>query len=275
MTTDLNNILTALAAAKAAQEAVPVLEERNRNLVAELDGKRDHVQRIELTLQERDARINELSEKLRSVEAERDQYGFRELEANDKVAALVRSIRAVMGECEGVLATVETGFVPRKELEARLTAAADANATHEENHRAKDAQIDHLTAELQREKDAYQRSVREAEQRDRELREASEPMPMGDMQGTAEPNFMGHEPAPVYRAETAPEVAAPTDPTPQQYAGSHSENISTSETASSPDQPPVETAPATTPSDSPPTDYRGHHYGDWHWDWNANRYTKL
>lgn len=315
MTTDLNNILTALAAAKAAQEAVPVLEERNRNLVAELDGKRDHVQRIELTLQERDARINELSEKLRSVEAERDQYGFRELEANDKVAALARSIRAVMGECEGVLATVETDFVPRAKLEQQLSASKDEAMrlvedvetlkVERDKHMARAAEWQHKVGDLQVEVE--------------DLRKykpvAPEPMPMGDMQGThderlvhpldregswssgeADPHPFGEhgggtaqptlEPvsftgfAP--RQETAPEVAA--SPTPTPYSDGHGgspesapigiEHTSTSSPVPA-EQPAMETPPAATPSDSPPTEYRGPTIGDWHWNYGTGRYDRL
>lgn len=89
-------------------EATRRLPEVERELVemrsaSSRDG--DTIARLERKLMDRSAEIDELKSKLRSVEAERDDAGFRQLEAEDKSNALrdvVEGVLSTLGETLGI-----------------------------------------------------------------------------------------------------------------------------------------------------------------------------
>lgn len=90
-------------------EATRRLPELERELAdfretARRDG--DTIARLEIKLQQRNGEISDLQAKLRSVEAERDDAGFRQLEAEDKVNGLRKAVTnalATLGQAFAVI----------------------------------------------------------------------------------------------------------------------------------------------------------------------------
>ena len=95
MTEHGHNFIREIAEAYRALEAEPTLKETINKLEAECENYFKTVQRLELLAIDRKSEIEALNTKLRSVEAERDEAGFRHLEAEDKVATLVRTFQTV------------------------------------------------------------------------------------------------------------------------------------------------------------------------------------
>lgn len=84
----VHEILSAITEAKVALDREPQLTSRILELERSLNQSQQHAQAIELKLLERNDTIDQLSSKVRSLEVERDDMGFRELEAQDKLDAL-------------------------------------------------------------------------------------------------------------------------------------------------------------------------------------------
>jgi hypothetical protein len=104
---DINSFLSSMVEAKRALDAEPQYQARIRELEQKLsiDGH---------TIAQREQRIHELKQaedslvqKLRSVEAERDDAGFRALEEADKVQAMLTLMRSFIGDAIRCVATVE------------------------------------------------------------------------------------------------------------------------------------------------------------------------
>ena len=116
MTTDnMNNFATTLVEMAKAHEQLPALQAEINNLNTQLNTAQDTVQSRELRIIDLNTQIEALNAKLRSVEAERDDASFRELEAEDKVAALTQSLRTVfssVGETLKAAQPVEVRLEP-------------------------------------------------------------------------------------------------------------------------------------------------------------------
>jgi hypothetical protein len=104
---DISAVLLSISEAKRALDAEPQYRRHIHELEQKLiiDGQ---------TIASREQRIHELKQseealqaKLRSVEAERDEAGFRALEESDKVSALSTLVRSYVGDCLKTLAAVE------------------------------------------------------------------------------------------------------------------------------------------------------------------------
>lgn len=109
---DISNVLASIGEAKRALDAEPGYLHRIRELEQKLviDGQ---------TIAHREQRIHELKQseealqaKLRSVEAERDDAGFRALEEADKVQALSTLLHGFIGDAVRALAVVEGKAAP-------------------------------------------------------------------------------------------------------------------------------------------------------------------
>lgn len=116
MSTSVQDIFAAFQQGADALQRLPEIEARNRNLANELEHKRQHVQRLEQVVQSHLERITTLEGKVKEVQTERDDASFRELEAADRVAAMGRTLRAILAEGEGVLAAMDATFVKREEM---------------------------------------------------------------------------------------------------------------------------------------------------------------
>ncbi len=95
MTEHGHNFIREIAEAYRALEGEPALQQQVKDLQAAnvIDG--DTIARLETRIMQLKADQDETLAKLRSVEAERDEAGFRQLEAEDKVATLVRTFQTV------------------------------------------------------------------------------------------------------------------------------------------------------------------------------------
>lgn len=92
MTEHGHNFIREIAEAYRALEQEPALLHRIKELETAHVHDGERVARLEKRLMERAEEINELNAKLRSVEAERDDAGFRLLEAEDRVDAIRKAL---------------------------------------------------------------------------------------------------------------------------------------------------------------------------------------
>ena len=99
----VHDILNAITEAKAAFDERPVLQTRIDGLERDLDKSQRHAQELELKLMERNAAIDSLQSKCRSLEVERDDMGFRELEAADKLDALRNVVKVFTTQVESLM----------------------------------------------------------------------------------------------------------------------------------------------------------------------------
>src|ERR1700691_1339695 len=99
----VHEILNAITEAKTALDREPVLQSRITELEHNLDKSQRHAQELELKLMERNATIDALQSKCRSLEVERDDMGFRELEAQDKLDALRNVVKSFMADVDHLI----------------------------------------------------------------------------------------------------------------------------------------------------------------------------
>jgi hypothetical protein len=102
----VHEILNAITEAKTALDREPVLQSRITELEHNLDKSQRHAQELELKLMERNATIDALQSKCRSLEVERDDMGFRELEAQDKLDALRNVVKTFTAAAESLMPKV-------------------------------------------------------------------------------------------------------------------------------------------------------------------------
>jgi hypothetical protein len=101
MTKEGMHFVREISAAYEAFEQLPGLQSRIEELEAQHIRDGDRVASLELRIMDLKVREDELNAKLRSVEAERDDAGFRLLEGEDKTAAAIlalRNIQVTLGE---------------------------------------------------------------------------------------------------------------------------------------------------------------------------------
>jgi hypothetical protein len=99
----VHEILNAITEAKTALDREPVLQSRITELEHNLDKSQRHAQELEFKLMERNATIDQLQSKCRSLEVERDDMGFRELEAQDKLDALRNVVKVFTTQAETLM----------------------------------------------------------------------------------------------------------------------------------------------------------------------------
>jgi len=95
MTEHGHNFIREIAEAYRALESEPDLKRQVHDFEGRHIRDGDTIARLETRIMELKAHEDELNAKLRSVEAERDEAGFRQLEAEDKVATLVHTFQVV------------------------------------------------------------------------------------------------------------------------------------------------------------------------------------
>jgi len=103
MSPSVGNFVHDLVEMAKATERLPILEDQVREYEAQKLRDGETIARLEIKLMERSAEISELQTKLRSVEAERDDAGFRCLEAEDKVDALRRLVKGFAADAGTLL----------------------------------------------------------------------------------------------------------------------------------------------------------------------------
>jgi len=107
------NFIKQIADAYAAAEREPTLLDTIDRLknASVADGER--IARLETRLMDRATEMDALRSTIRSLEVERDDYGFRALEANDKADALLLAIRSV----QATLSSAVEASVPKAEVQ--------------------------------------------------------------------------------------------------------------------------------------------------------------
>lgn len=86
-----------MADAKEAMEKNPQLEERHAQREEELQQATATIAGFKARVVDLQSTIEELTAKVRSLEVERDEAGFRELEVKESLEALLRTFRVVSG----------------------------------------------------------------------------------------------------------------------------------------------------------------------------------
>src|SRR5258707_5014471 len=127
MSPTVDNFVHDLVAMAKAYDTLPGLEAENKRLKEQRVQDGDTIARLETRIMELKAQQDETNAKLRSVEAERDDAGFRQLEAEDKIANLVRSfndVQSIVGHTTAAVTgsgkdiTVMMSAAEKAELEA-------------------------------------------------------------------------------------------------------------------------------------------------------------
>jgi len=103
----ISGFLNSIAEAKRAFDQEPVYVRQIQDLEADKKRLGDTVAHRELRIHELKQNEETLTQKLRSVEAERDDAGFRALEEADKVQNLLVTLRGFIGDGLKVLSAVE------------------------------------------------------------------------------------------------------------------------------------------------------------------------
>jgi len=96
MSSDINNFLQSMVEAKTALDAMPELRRELEHLKRQVHIQGETIANRELHIHNLKQSEQSLTQKLRSVEAERDDAGFRHLESEDKVQALLKSLHSVV-----------------------------------------------------------------------------------------------------------------------------------------------------------------------------------
>lgn len=103
----ISGFLNSIAEAKRAFDAEPEYQRRISELELEKCRLGDTVAQRELRIHDLKQSETELMQKLRSVEAERDDAGFRHLEADDKVQGLLTLVHSVIRDALKAVSAVE------------------------------------------------------------------------------------------------------------------------------------------------------------------------
>lgn len=101
--TQVHEVLSAISEASAALNREPELQRSIMELQRKLGNAETHNQELELHIHEYKGLINDLQSKLRSLEVERDDYAFRELEATDKLDSIRSFLRNTMETASSLL----------------------------------------------------------------------------------------------------------------------------------------------------------------------------
>ncbi|SRR5258707_1712752 len=131
MSPTVDNFVHDLVAMAKAYDTLPGLEAENKQLQEQHLHDGDIISRLELRIIDLKNQQDETLTKLRSVEAERDEAGFRQLETEDKIATLVRTFQTVH-------ATVGQGVAAATGSEKDITVMVSAEEHDEwEEHKAR------------------------------------------------------------------------------------------------------------------------------------------
>jgi len=129
----VTNFAASLVEMAKAHERVPELERECAGLKAQHIDDGERIARLEMKLMDRAEELSTLTAKLRSVEAERDEVGFRHLESEDKISALMASLRTVFSSVGETLKAAQPEAEPVKveHVVSVPEAVPESNASHD------------------------------------------------------------------------------------------------------------------------------------------------
>jgi hypothetical protein len=169
MTEHGHNFIREIAEAYRALEMEPQYQSQIKDWerINKRDG--DAIARLELRLMEMSQEHDALKAKLRSVEAERDEAGFRQLEAEDTTNNLLTTLRSVQASVGSAIAAAtasgkdQTVMMSVDEMDGFANYKAELQRKHEENiAKAEAVRLGIEAAEKQRQADEAARTASEA-----------------------------------------------------------------------------------------------------------------
>lgn len=113
----VNDIISELHAGEQAKAKVPELERALNAVSSERDSSQQHAQSLELKISNYRDQIDGLLSKVRALEVERDDAGFRELETADKLSTLLKAVRHATSDLDGSAMQVDPPKAPEKQPE--------------------------------------------------------------------------------------------------------------------------------------------------------------
>lgn len=114
----VNTFVSDLVIMAQATEKLPLVEAECERLKLEVASYAEAVQRLELKLLARNDDIDGLNSRIRSLEVERDDASFRELEAIDKVDAVKSVVETIIRQAEFLNETLFPKPIEAVNLEA-------------------------------------------------------------------------------------------------------------------------------------------------------------
>src|SRR5260370_13179095 len=144
---DINLFLNSISEAKRALDAEPGHLHRIRELEKLLGEHGDTIAKRELHIHSLKQDHETLQQKLRSVEAERDDAGFRALEETDKVQSMLALLRRFIMDATVCVAHVE-GVEPPVVMKAEAIRLHDAQVV-EQTRRIHDLEMQLSTKEME------------------------------------------------------------------------------------------------------------------------------
>lgn len=123
MSTSVHDILGAIGDAQRALSAEPQYRNEISELQKRLDEAMRHSQALELKISGYKDNVDTLQSKVRSLEVERDDTGFRLLESEDKLDKLLKAIRTAES---GISSAVNAADPPKPEPVAPQATMAQA-----------------------------------------------------------------------------------------------------------------------------------------------------
>lgn len=128
--TQVHEVLSAISEASAALNREPELQRKLADYDSKLNQAYMHSQNLEVAIGDYKAYIKELESKVRSLEVERDEMGFRELEAQDKLDSLRSFVRNTMAQAAELLPkSVEIDETKPVTMEEMKEAASTASGS--------------------------------------------------------------------------------------------------------------------------------------------------
>lgn len=133
-------IMAELAAGEQARARVPELTAMIDQLSDKLNESQRHAQNLELNCQSYRGTISDLTDKVRALEVARDDASFRTLEAEDKLAILLKAMRATLSDMDATVMQIDPPKVPEPiqpvvqgQSEASPTQSAPSTGVTSEN----------------------------------------------------------------------------------------------------------------------------------------------
>lgn len=129
MSINMSELLKELAAGEEARGRIPELERQVRDASGALDVSQRHAQELELRARDREDQISGLLARIRSLEVERDDAGFHVLEAEDKLAKLLKAVRHATSDLDGSVMQVDPPKAPEPAPAAEPVKEPEGNAS--------------------------------------------------------------------------------------------------------------------------------------------------
>src|SRR6266568_4709619 len=206
MTDQGHNFIREIAEAYRALEAEPELQHKVQDYEGRHVRDGETIARLETRIMELKNAQDELNAKLRSVEAERDDAGFRHLEAEDKVNNLIRTFQDVQATVGHTTAAV-TGS--GKDVVVMMSTAEKVELEAFKAEQAFKAERDRLAAEARKTAEEVARAQPMPEPVQPQPEPTSEPIPFPSTSEPASTHF-APDPSHDYLAASQGESESPS-----------------------------------------------------------------